>query len=159
MSAPHLFASRRTALGGALAGLATLTGCDDGGPSDRPAPTATTAPPRDADTDLVDEVISHLVAALGVVIAARSGSRELRSRLRPFERLHLAHLRALDAGDVTVSTDQPAGAGPGIDRVRAAEGRLQRQLTEAAVGAESGALAGLLASMAAAVAQHLAVLP
>ena len=43
--------------------------------------------------------------------------------------------------------------------VRAAETTLQRQLTEAAVRAESGALAKVLASMAAAVAQQLAVLP
>lgn len=159
MSVLRLVTTRRAALGGALAGLATVAGCDDGPPSDELTSGASTAPARAADTDLVDEVTSQVVAALGVVLAARASSRRLGTTLRPLERLHGAHLRALGADDMKVATDAVEGAPPGLGGVRAAEVRLERQLTDATVAAESGALAGLLASMAAAVAQHLAVLP
>ncbi len=159
MSAPHLVTTRRTALGGALVGLATVAGCDDGPSPGELTTGATTAPAKAADTDLVDEVTSQILAARGVLLEVRSDSPKLRQTLRPLERLHGAHLRALDAGDGRVDTNSSAASAPGITRVRAAEGRLERQLTDAAVAAESGALAGLLASMAAAIAQHLAVLP
>ena len=159
MSLPHLVTSRRTALGGALAGLVTVTGCDDGPPPNDPASGPTTAPAPDADTELVDRVTTDIVTALGAVLEVRASNRKLRATLRPLARLHGAHLTALDAAEADVPTDASGTDAPGIQRVRVAELRLQRQLTDAAVDAESGALAGLLASMAAAIAQHLAVLP
>jgi hypothetical protein len=138
-----------------LAGLVAVAGCDDG-PSSNDLPSGQRqGPAQDADADLVDRVTSQIDTALGAVLAGRSSNRQLRVTLRPLERLHTAHLSALDAADVAAT----AGAPLGIAGVRSAETRLQRQLTDACIRAESGALAGLLASMAAAVAQHVAVLP
>ena len=76
MSAPHLVTTRRTALGGALVGLVTVAGCDDGPSQDELTTGATTAPAEAADTDLVDEVTSQILAARGVVLEVRSGKPE-----------------------------------------------------------------------------------
>jgi hypothetical protein len=139
-------------LGGALAGLVAVTGCDgDSGPVDTTR-AETTAPPVDADAELVDLVAERIATASAAVAAARKQNPQLRRSLRPLQRLHAEHLAVLDT-DV-----DPAGTRPVAREVRAVETALQRQLTEAAVRAESGALAKLLASMAAAVAQQLAVL-
>jgi len=152
VSLPKPVTSRRTALGGALAGLVTVTGCDgDPGPVETPR-AETTAPPVDADAELVDQVAERIAKAAATVAAARQQSPQLRRSLRPLQRLHAEHLAVLDA------RAEAAGTHPVARDVRAAETTLQRQLTDAAVRAESGALAKLLASMAAAVAQQLAVL-
>ena len=152
MFLPQPVTSRRTAMGGALAGLVVVTGCDaDPGPVETPR-AATSAPPVDADAELVDQVAESIATASAVVAAARQQSPKLRRSLRPLQRLHTEHLAVLDAGA------GPAGSPPVARDVRAAETTLQRQLADAAVRAESGALAKLLASMAAAVAQQLAVL-
>lgn len=158
-------ASRRTALGGALAGLVALSACDtdtssSGGPAIGASTGATvrTGTTDDPDAALVDQVASRILGTLGTVLDVRSASRRLRPTLTPLVRLHEAHLSELDAGRQKPQTGSPTG-GTDIAGVRAAESQLQRQLTDASVGAESGALAEALASMAAAVAQHLAVLP
>jgi hypothetical protein len=151
VSLPKPVTSRRTALGGALAGLVAVTGCDgDTRSSDAPR-TEPTAPPADADAELVDEVGERITKAWEAVSSARKQSPELRRSLRPLQRLHEEHLSVLD-----IATG-PASQAVTRD-VQAAETTLQRQLTDAAVRAESGALAKVLASMAAAVAQQLAVL-
>lgn len=161
MSLPRPMPSRRTTLGGALAGLVVLAGCDDD-PSSReptfgPHTDATVAsdPPEDPDATLVDRVEVQIAAALGVAQRVRSTNPRLHRAVRPVVELHEAHLVELDAGRQRSRIDSPAG----LPELRAAESGLQRQLTDAAVAAESGALALLFASMAAAVAQRLAVLP
>jgi hypothetical protein len=139
-------------LGGALAGLAVVTGCDGEARSGEPRSEQTTAPPVDADAELVDLVSERITTAWAVVSSARKQGPEPRRSLRPLQRLHEAHLSVLEKTPRT-------GTQPVARDVRAAETTLQRQLTDAAVRAESGALAKVLASMAAAVAQQLAVLP
>lgn len=158
MSVPPLVASRRTTVAAGLAGLVALSGCDlDPGP-DEPTSEQTTAPPVDADSELVEQVRTRILAALGAVATVRSEGRKLRQTLRPLADLHGAHLAALDSEGLDEDLLHLGEPGPGLARVRAAETTLQRQLTTAAIRAESGALAKLLASMAAAVAQHLAAL-
>jgi hypothetical protein len=159
---PHL-TSRRTALGGLLAGLAgvsVLTACDvdDLRPpedEDQPAPTPSTgdADP-DPDQDIVDEVVALVTRTWAVVVSAGLGAR-----LGQLQRMHEAHLEVL--GATPVNKTAPA-SGPEEKRYQRAldrERRLQRGLATAAVEASSGALARLLASMSASVAQHLAALP
>ncbi len=152
MSLPNSVTSRRTALGGALAGLVVVTGCDGDAGSGEPRSEQTTAPPVDADAELVDLVSERITIAWAVVSSARKQGPELRRSLRPLQRLHETHLSVLEKTPRT-------GTRPVARDVRVAETALQRQLTEAAVRAQSGALAKVLASMAAAVAQQLAVLP
>jgi hypothetical protein len=142
-------------LGGAVAGLVAVTGCDDN-PGPVPAPGIATTPSGGGDTALVDEVIERVSETSALVARARTSHRDLRPVLRPLATMHTAHLGAL----------QPDGAGPavearpaGLPQIRKAESALERHLTDAAIRAESGDLAGLLASMAAAISQHLAVLP
>jgi hypothetical protein len=156
VSVPQPVTSRRTALGGALAGIVALAGCDLDRESEAPTSQQTTVPPADADADLVADVLQRIVDTTGVVAAARRADQSLRRGLRPFHDLHEAHIRALNppAGMRTTITS----GRPTLDKVRRTELALQDHLTRAAVRAESGALAKLLASMAAGVAQHLAVL-
>jgi hypothetical protein len=146
--------SRRTALGGAIAGLVALTSCDSDDEPDNPGSEPTTAPPVDADADLVHDVVVRIGEALALLKAARDSSPVLGRALRPFVELHHAHLAALDAEEDRRSRGRQGD----LDAVRRTEATLQRRLVEASVRAESGALAKLLASMAAAIAQHLAVL-
>lgn len=152
----HTPVARRTALGATLVGLVTVGGCDldDLDPRTEPDPAAptTSAPPEDADADLVEAVVTDLSVALGAASALRGADR---ATGRAFARLHRRHLTELDADDAATSTGGP-------DRLAAVlrtERRLQRRLTEAAVAAESGELAAVLASMSAAVAQLLATTP
>jgi hypothetical protein len=161
VSPPPPSATRRTALTGALVGLATVAGCDDDGPREGPAIGPSTGAPvpddegaADPDTALVEEVVAGIGETAAMVAATRRRHRDLRGPLRLFVHLHTAHLEALEAPAPAPLLD----GRPGLDQVRRAEKRLQGQLADAAVRAESGALARLLASMAAAVAQHLAVL-
>jgi hypothetical protein len=157
--APALRTSRRTTLGGALAGVALLAGCDLGSddPGSGPAPTAD---PDDPDTSLVAEVVDDLVATLAVVEAARHQHGSLRRQLGELAKVHRAHLEVLG------SNERPGRAGPrtadadgALALVRRREQRHERRLTDRAVQAQSGRLARLLASMSAAVAQQLAVPP
>ena len=157
--APVLRASRRTTLGGALAGVALLAGCDLGSDDPGSAPTPA-ADPDDPDTSLVEEVVDDLVATLAIVEAVRHRHGSLRRQLGELAKVHRAHLEALG------SKERPGRPGPrtadadeALALVRRREQRQQRLLAEGAVQAQSGRLARLLASMSAAVAQQLAVLP
>lgn len=135
---PHLLA-RRTAL---TLGAVTIaaSGCDDGDSSDPVgAPSSTPAP--DPDTVLVESVLADLGRAEALALGA--GFADLAG-------LHRAHIEALDGPEAS----SPAGRAS-RESVRRAEQRLQRQLVQASVAAESGALAQLLASMSAAVSQRL----
>jgi hypothetical protein len=148
--------TRRTALGAALVGLVTISGCDldDLDPRSDPASPdapAASAPPVDADTTLVAGVVGALSETLAAATAVR---RRDRAAFRPLAQLHRRHLRELDG--------EPSAAVGG--RVAPAalvgqEQQLQQSLAAAALAAESGELARVLASMSAAVAQQLAVLP
>jgi hypothetical protein len=157
--APVLRTSRRTTLGGALAGVAMLAGCDLGSddPGSAPAPTAD---PDDPDTGLVAEVVDDIAATLAIVEAVRHRHGSLRRQLGELAKVHRAHLEALGSNE---RPDRPgprtADAGAALALVRKREQRHQRLLTDRAVEAQSGRLARLLASMSAAVAQQLAVLP
>lgn len=147
--------ARRTTLGASLAGLVVLGGCDlddlDPRSDPDPADPVTSAPPEDADADLVASVVTDLTAALAAALAVRPA----RAAGRPFARLHRRHLAELDETEPasTGSPEMSAAALLGQER------RLQRRLAEAAVAAESGELAATLGSMSAAVAQLLATRP
>jgi hypothetical protein len=159
VSLPHpvtgLVTSRRTALGGALAGLVAVSGCDlDAGP-DEPTSQQTTAPAADADAELVERVAERILGTQAIVHEARRSDAGLRRRLRPLVELHAAHLEAL--GPLEGTHETLTYSGTGLPQVRRAETSLQEHLADASVRAESGALAKLLASMAAGVAQHVAV--
>lgn len=175
-------ATRRAALGGTLATLAAVSGCDLAQPMDQPvgrsggasgdasltpsgevagAPSGeVSTPPEDPDAALVDEVLADL-GELAALVAAAATFAPLRAPMRSLAALHAAHLEALD-GD-TVAGKSPgiglSGPAEALRRVRAAEQQAQRRLADRSVAAESGALARLLASMSAAVAQHLVALP
>jgi hypothetical protein len=161
---------RRTALAG-LAATLLVAGCDTGEdvtpPSAEPTPSATgttgTTDERTPDEVLVDEMLSDLGSAIGVLTAAR-GFRTLRKPLAPLVRAHRAHVDVLE-GEVDTGTDTgtgvetPANLELALLAVHTSERALRTSLVDAAVRAESGALARLLASMSASVAQHLAALP
>jgi hypothetical protein len=157
---------RRTALAG-LAATLLVAGCDTGEdvtpPSAEPTPSATgttgTTDERTPDEVLVDEVLSDLGSAIGVLTAAR-GFRTLRKPLAPLVRAHRAHVDVLE-GEVDTGTgiETPVNLELALLAVHTSERALQTSLVDAAVRAESGALARLLASMSASVAQHLAALP
>lgn len=160
MPAPPPAATRRTALGGTLAALVALSGCDldDLDPrDDDPTAAATTGTPVDADQTLVEEVISELARMMSVLAAAQARFPRLRPMTRQLRSLHAVHLDAL-AGDVAepVLTGAPTTPAAAHRDIRVQEARLQRRLADWSVAAESGALARLLASMSAAVAQQLA---
>ncbi len=151
--------SRRTAIGGALAGLAAVSGCDLGAADESPepaAPSATTAP-ADPDTALVSTVRTELLELEALVTAAGAARPRLAVDLADLAALHEAHLAALPDGEESV--EDPAVTGT-VDQVRVQVGRRelqgQRRLAEWSVAAQSGALARLLASMSAGIAVHLA---
>jgi len=157
--APALRTTRRTALGGALAGMAVLAGCDLGSddPASGPAPSAE---PDDPDAGLVEDVVGDIVATWQLVESLRRRHDSLRRPLGGLAEVHESHLKAL--GSDTPSGRRPVpggGAGQGLVLLRARELRHQRLLANRAVAARSGRLARLLASMSAAIAQQLAVLP
>lgn len=138
-AAPHLL-TRRTALALGAAGLVALTGCD--GTDAGRAPVSQATP--DPDTALVQQVLGELADAERLAVAA--GSPDLAV-------LHRAQIKALAGPPPT-----PAPGRTGTEVLRRRERRLQADLVEASVAAQSGALARLLASMSAAVSQQLAVL-
>jgi len=148
--------TRRTALV-ATVGLTGLVvgGCTSDSPDDPADAEPTSAPPVDADQELVDGVVERVNAAMAIVVMAGEGSEAMARELAGLRRMHAAHLDSLGS-DGSWSAYQSEG--PTRREVLHAEARLQRFLVTAAVQAESGTLAKLLASMSAAVAQHLAVL-
>ena len=151
--------TRRTTLGGALAGVAVLAGCDlgSGDPASAPAPTAG---PEDPDSGLVEDVIDDVVAAQLLVETLRRRHRSLRQPLSGLARVHDAHLEVLGSSERSGrGAPRTRNAGDALAVLRSRELRHQRLLAERAVAAQSGRLARLLASMSAAVAQQLAVLP
>jgi hypothetical protein len=159
--APALRTSRRTTLGGALAGVVALAGCDlgSGDPASAPAPSAD---PDDPDAGLVEDVVDDVVATQLLVEALRRRHDTLRRPLGELVRVHDAHLEVLGSSPPQPSGRRPArtsSAGEALAVLRARELRHQRLLADRAVAAQSGRLARLLASMSAAVAQQLAVLP
>ena len=174
-------ATRRAALGGALATLAAASACDLAQPADEPVGRSGEAsgtrrsprprggrgtlrrvstPPEDPDTALVDEVLADL-GELAALVAAGSRFAPLRAPMRALAALHAAHVEALDGEPVAGRSPGVGFAGPAeaLRRVRAGEQQAQRRLADWSVAAESGALARLLASMSAGVAQHLVALP
>ena len=156
MPARPVTATRRTALVATigLTGLA-VAGCTSDSPDDPADPVTTTAPPVDADQELVDEVVERLNSAMAIVAIAAEGSPQLAKELAGLRRMHSAHLDVLgsDGNWFAYQNESPTRG-----EVLTAEARTQRFLATAAVRAESGTLATLLASMSASVAQHLAVL-
>lgn len=138
--------SRRTVLAGGLGGL--LVG---GAVSACGSQSSGTTPAAGSDTDLVDEVGQAISDTLTRITSAPGAG--LRPVVRPFVRLHNAHLNKLGWS----GSSQQAGRLTTRDEVLAAEHRLQSTLTRAAGQADSGALAQVLASMAAAIAQQVAV--
>jgi hypothetical protein len=155
--APRL--TRRTTLGGALAGVALLTGCDIGSedPSSGPAPPVG---PGDPDTGLVETVADDIAATWQLVESLRRRHDSLRRPLSGVARIHEANLQALGSDARPGRKPAPGGnARQALARLKARELRHQRLLADQAVAAQSGRLARLLASMSAAVAQQLAELP
>lgn len=157
MRVPNPPTSRRTALGGAVAGLLLATGCDHDDDASGAAPIRT-EPPVDADAELVEQARTQVTSADTVLEELVRQHPKLRRELRPLRKLHEAHAEVLGG-----FVDRAVIAGRFDLRearayARRTETGLQRHLTNAAVGAESGALAKLLGSMAAGIAQHLAVL-
>lgn len=162
---PRTTTTRRTALGGALAGavagVGALGGCSlDGlGGDDEPsAVTTPTAPPADADATLVEDVRDALAEAHARVRAARKRFPTLSRELAPLDRLHRTHAEDLGGLGETSIADGRTNAARARTQVLAAEQQLQRRLAAASVRAESGSLAQVLAQMSASVAQHRTVL-
>jgi hypothetical protein len=153
-------ATRRAALGGALASLAALSACDLDRPEDK-TPGAGATPAGDPDAAIVDEVLVELGELRALVAATGAKFPRLEAWMRALGELHAAHREALD-GDAR-SGDSPVvaftDATEALRGVRAREQQTQRRLAGWAVAAGSGALARLLACMSAGVAQQLVVLP
>lgn len=154
--------ARRTALVATAAVTGLVTGaCTSDSPGSSGTPSAspsTSVPPVDADQELVSDVAVRLATMQAFVDGLARDFPGLRGELRPFLRLHAAHLEAVGGFEDSVPAPAPTTGSP-VEVVRAllrSEQRLQRDLVRAAVGAESGALAKLFASMAAAVAQQVA---
>lgn len=159
--------TRRTAIAGALGGLALIAGCDldDLDPTADPTPSDGQPddfePAQDADATLVDEVLNELQGLIELLSVEGSKHPRLAEPLTTLVDLHLAHREALGgdpiaAGIVAEPTPRPAEA---LLLIRTRELSAQRRLTDWCVRANSGALARLLASMSAAVAQHVTALP
>ncbi|WP_435771964.1 hypothetical protein [Nocardioides sp. SYSU DS0651] len=155
--------TRRGLLAGGL-GAAVLTGgCDavgdalggeEAGPQGAGTPTA---PAADADSRLVEEV-GAAVAATGALASATADQvRGLAPIGRRLGRLHEAHAARLGWSGTPEEPPVPRRRAAALRRLLEAERRLEQQLVDAALAAESGALAQVLASMAAAVAQQRAV--
>ena len=164
------FLRRRTALTGALGGIAATVltaGCDTGddlGTSDAtgsPSPSSSVAeaPEQTPDEALVDDVLAGLGTAVAVLQAARR-FKQLRPTVAPLLRAHRSHAEVLE-GDLAdqAPAQRPADLAAATEAVRSSETQLQASLVDAAGRAESGALAKLLASMSASTTQHLATLP
>jgi hypothetical protein len=154
-------ASRRALLaGGTVAGAALLAvaGCGDtradgdGAGADDPS-----APSVDADSRLVETVGGQLTRALGLAAATAASVPQVRQLARGLAALHRTHLSELGQPDSVEESRVTGTAEAARARLLRSEEKLQRQLVQAALDAESGALAQVFASMAAAVAQERAV--
>lgn len=151
---------RRRFLGSAVVGLIALgaSGCDAG---DAPAPQGAvtpTAPPVDADTDLVQETGQRIADTAALVSAAGAAAPALRARARRLDALHRTHLEVLE-WEGTAHSPDPVRRQQAAATLRRAEQRLQRHLVDASLAAGSGGLAQLFAAMAAGVAQHEGAVP
>lgn len=147
-----------------LVGLVAVAGCDldDLDPTSESAPgSGGSAPPQDADSDLLEDVTTTTDAVLMLVAALRRRHPALAGTLRPLGEMHVAHRTALGGPERSASHPPMTTRGPAaaLALVRDRELRFQRQLADWSVAARSGPLARLLAAMSAAVAQQLAVLP
>lgn len=151
--------TRRTTLGGVLAAVTVLAGCDldPRDPDSSPEPSADS---DDPDAGLVEEVAVDIVATRRLVESLQRRHGSLRRPLGELVRVHDAHLAALGSSRRSGRAAPRSGSeADALSLVRARELRLQRLLADHAVAARSGRLARLLASMSAAIAQQLAVLP
>jgi len=159
---PALRITRRTSLGGALAGVAVLAGCDlgdlgSGDPASAPTPSADS---DDPDSGLVEDVVDDVVATQVLVESLRRRHRGLRRPLSGLARVHDAHLAALGSSQRSGrKAPRTSSVTEALAMLRARELRHQRLLADRASAAQSGRLARLLASMSAAVAQQLTLLP
>lgn len=150
---PRLRATRRTALGGALAGLVALAGCEEGRPDADPPEPAPAAP----DTALVEAVTAELDELVALVTIAADRRPLLAAGLAPFAALHQAHRAVLPDRDAEPPRPRVAGSPREVAwQVLRREAQARNRLADWSVAAESGALARLLASMSAGVAAHLA---
>ncbi|MBU2696725.1 hypothetical protein [Pimelobacter sp. 30-1] len=164
--------SRRLLVAGGLGGAAlALSGCDllddvlgredDPGVSGSPSGAVTpTAPAEDADSTLVEDVVTAISATSALVAATTTAVPALAKTTATLTRLHAAHVAELGA-TITAPATPPAASGPrpaALRRLLRAEADLQTRLVGAAQQAQSGALAQLFAAMAAAIAQQRAVL-
>lgn len=151
--------SRRSVVLTGAGGL-LLAGCDlDLGSDGEAAPgsASTTSPPTSADQRLVDQVGAQINTA-SAALAVRITDAGLTRKVADLRTVHARHLELLEItgtgpGAGTAQVRRPAA------HVRQVETRLQRQLVDAAVAAESGTLAKLFASMSAALSQRLVQLP
>ncbi|MDN4172899.1 hypothetical protein QWY28_08110 [Nocardioides sp. SOB77] len=170
---PHLPpASRRAVVGvGAVTlapvlagGLAACDASDVGDllPGADPSDGGVEAPDPSADEALLDRAVAEVAEAHAAVAAARARHPRLRPLLADLERVHAAHLAALESDPAQAARPGDPGTGSvaaALADVRRRETAHQRRLADLAVRADSGRLAQLLAAMAAGVAQQLVVLP
>lgn len=158
-------ATRRAALGGALAGVLGVAACDLDKPAPAPSPTsggtAEPGPQPDSDQQIVDEARAETATLLALLLATATRHGALRRPLAGLRSMHRAHLALLEGGDDPGGAPEPVPATPAaaLAALRRSESRAQARLADWSVAADSGALARLLAGMSASVAQHLAVLP
>lgn len=166
MTDPTAATTRRTALGVALGGLVTVTGCDavsdlspgDGAasPGSSGSPGSSTLPAADADTGLVERVVRDLEET----VAAVPQGRGLRTTVADLREMHAAHRLALtgEEGFSFATSGTPVPRPEALRRITRLERAHQGRLESAALEARSGSLAVVLAQMSAAVAQRLALL-
>ncbi len=162
-SLPGLATTRRTTVGGAIAGLLALAGCDAGGLEPGKGRTPGAAPAEevdDPDAALVDRVIDELDELEALVRSAARERPALAPRLAGLGAAHRAHRAVLPER----RSSRPRVVLPRRPRELLAE-VLRRErvgqdrLADWALEAQSGALARLLASMSAGIAAHLAADP
>jgi hypothetical protein len=160
---PALRITRRSTLGGALAGVVVLAGCDlgDKGSGDPASGPASSAGSEDPDAHLVEDVVDDIVATTSLVEALRRRHDSLRRSTAALLRVHDAHLEVLGGGQPSGRRRPPStkNAAEALALLRSRELRHERLLEERSLAAQSGRLARLLASMSAAVAQQLVLLP
>ncbi len=156
MSQPLPRASRRTALGGTIAGALGLAGCAVGpGAGDAPAAPVTTTfgsrsdgstaapgggedtdPDTDPDVALVEVVLRQLTTAHHVVRENRRANPGLSARLRPIERLHAVHAAELGGLRALTTTVPDAGGRSAVlEAGGGTEQQLERRLVRGSVEA------------------------
>ncbi|WP_164519537.1 hypothetical protein [Nocardioides ferulae] len=168
--APVRTATRRALLGGSatVAAAGVLGGCDAGDltPGADPEPGSVEAE-VDADTLLVEEVLSDVRSLAGWAAAAARRHPRSRRHWAQLAAMHEAHAAALTPDEADPAAPPgtpapgrvPAAAAAALRAGRAREQAHQDRLVAAAAAAGSGRLARLFASMAAATAQRLALWP